>query len=262
MTPWEPIGLDEGSCYFWQIGPLRLWVQNLGAEWIEAHEYDAESEHYTSLVSARPAEKPPGLEWSRLICNEESSVLKLTPFLPDRPVVVGSKQTLKVLPGSDALFFVTVPMWISLCVGRHGASKLMEIPSVVLSNTWFGGLTSGEFCYSLKTAAYRTVKDALVFANELICPVRVKNVATTALDFKRLCVHVEHLKIYGGPVLLWTNEVAITHEGADLPSSVKYNETPPPFEERCVLINRERTPPERNLFKKSFSFLRYFTTTE
>jgi hypothetical protein len=262
MTLWDPIELERNKSYSWRIGPLRLWIRNNGTEWLESHLYTPEKEEEERLAVAQTAEKPPQTEWSRLICGECSNKLRILPLLPDRPVVVGSSTVLKVLPDCSARFFVMIPLWLSLQVGEADRTTLMEIPSVVLSNTWFGGLTIGELCYSLKTTAHMTLDGVAPPPHVLVCPVHLNNTAGTPLDFQKLCIHVEHLKVYSNDSRLWTNEVNITYEGVNLLSSVKYSDTAPAFEENCRLVSNERVPAEKNIFRKSFSFLRYFTMTE
>jgi hypothetical protein len=239
-----------------------LWIRNNGTEWLEAHLYTTGTEDESRLAVARLSEEPPRSDWSRLICGDLSNRFRLVPLLPDRPVVVGSSTVLKVLPDCSARFFVMIPLWLCLEVGALNTTTLMEIPSVVLSNTWFGGLTNGELCYSLKTTAHMTLDGVAHPPHVLVCPVYLNNTAGTALDFQKLCIHVEHLKVYGSERRLWTNEVSITYEGVNLLSSIKYSDTAPAFEENCRLISRERLPAEKSIFKKSFSFLRYFTMTE
>jgi hypothetical protein len=262
MRVWEPIELERDRSYSWQVGPLRFWIRNNGTEWLEAHHHSSGKENEPRLAVALLSEKPLHAEWSRLICGDLSNRLRLFPLLPDRPVVVGSSTVLKVLPGCSARFFVMIPLWLSLQVGAEDRTTLMELPSVVLSNTWFGGLTNGELCYSLKTTAHMTLDGVAPPPHVLICPVYLNNTAGTSLDFQKLCIHVEHLKVYSNGKRLWTNEVSITYEGVNLLSSVKYSEAVPAFEDDCRLINGERVPAEKSIFKKSFSFLRYFTMTE
>jgi hypothetical protein len=201
-------------------------------------------------------------DWNRLICPELSHRFRLGPLLPDRPVVVGSSKVLKLLPGCHARFFVMIPLCLRLEVGGANSTPLVELPSVVLSNTWFGGLTYGELCYSLKTTAHMALGDLEPPPHMLLCPVHLRNTSNDALDFQKLCIHVEHLKVYASLTRLWSNEVTIAYEGENALSHVKYGDAAPAFDEGCRLVSAERVPAGKSIFKKSFGFLRYFTTTE
>ena len=128
---------------------------------------------------------------------------------------------------------------------------LWEVPSVVRSNIWFGDTLSGELCYSLVSRARRHVEDADHPLYKAICPVKIRNESAHMLNVDRFCVHVEHLIVYGGVRLLWTNEVTIRFQGEDQISRVDYTNQRPNLEAHVKLLTPPRVPQRDTLLKRS-----------
>jgi len=259
---WNPVPLEQERDYYLCIGPLALWIRRSGDEWLLASGQrvdDAPTE-----AAAVAGEKPEEIEWTRFVLADESTTVQLLPVLPDRAVVVGSETAVKILPGNRALFFVSVPVWVRVTVvgKKKKRTALSEIETVKLSNTWFGDPMTGELGYSLTTSARRTLEDSVPVGYRAVCPVLVKNAAAEPLDFQKLCIHVENLRVYGGVKRLWTNEVTITYTGPDQPALLSFSDRPPALEEESVLLSEERIPVSKSLLKKGVGILKYFTTLE
>ena len=262
MELWSPVSLEKERDYFWHIGPLSLWIRRDGDEWLIAS--DRQEDVETADTVAAEEEKPEALGWSRFVLAGESSTVRLLPVLPDRAAVVGSETAVKILPANKALFFVSVPVWVRVTVvgTRKKQTTLTELQAVKLSNTWFGDPMTGELGYSLTTSARRSIEESPPACHQAVCPVTVKNRAAEPLDFQKLCIHIEHLRVYTGPKRLWTNEVSITFTGPDQPTLLDFSDRQPDREEGCVLLSDERTPVTKSLLKKSVGILKYFTSFE
>lgn len=259
MNLWKPKNIKGGKCYYWRIGPLQMWIKKTEDEWLLAYQQSQDELEEVVITDTPTQEKPLDLVWSRLVSHIETDTLQLSPSTPDRPVVVSSESPLKIFPESRALFFVSIPVWVRINIGIDQTSFLTEIPTVILSNTWFGDPMTGELCYSMKTRARRTIKNTRIPPHVASCPVWVKNSATKVLDFEKLCIHVEHLTIYEGLRHLWTNEIYINFLGEDLPNEIDFSNQQPSFEQIERVLSQPRTPYSASVFKKSFSFLKYFT---
>ncbi|MBN2322768.1 MAG: DUF432 domain-containing protein [Spirochaetes bacterium] len=266
MKLWEPSSLEHERDYCWCIGPLYLWIKRSADEWLLAFKQLTEDDLLEEVADtvADMMEKPKEIEWTRFILAGESSDVQLLPVLHDRAVVVDSETAVKILPGNRALFYVSIPVWIRVTVSGTKKKRitLTEIRTVNLSNTWFGDPMTGELGYSLTTRARRSLEESSPLSYRAICPVLVKNTASEPLDFKKLCIHVEHLRVYAGKERLWTNEVTITYTGADQPTLIDFSDSPPQREKDCLLLSEERIPVTRSLLKKSVGILKYFTSFE
>ena len=199
------------------------------------------------------------MDWSRWIIGENLGTVQLTPLTPNRALVVRPEVPLSIPTNKEALFFVSFPIWVRITIFTSKQLNLCEIPSIVLSNTWFGDPTYGELCYSLRSRARRQITDADPQPHRAICPVRIRNAALTQLDVQRFSVRVEHLRIYYGPKQLWTNEIGITFKGEGEVSQVNYVEASPNFEPVQEVLSKARTPLKKPILKRSLSNFGLFT---
>jgi hypothetical protein len=280
MDVWKPQKIELGRCLQAQIGPLRLWIKRVGDELHIAVEHLGESEMRTFCrwAEAHPTDEQEGLQWSRwivgsareialpgqvipdedLISRVESEVIQLIPVMPVRSVVVRPEVPVKIPTDKEALFFVSIPIWIRVTAGADQVI-LCEEPSLILSNIWFGDPMSGELCYSLRSRARRYSlpnRDSDPLPNRAVCPVQIRNAAPVQLDVERFCVPVEHLRIYAGQKQLWTNNIHITFRGDDKASHINYAESPPTFEPVGQILSEARTPLKQTLLKKSLGGFR------
>ena len=260
MDIWKPTRIEPQQCLHAQIGPLKLWLKRTLDELHIAVERQAEEEAKAEVVALEPTpgELPDGLSWGRWVIGEGTAEVWLLPAMPDRPLVVRPEARVKIPAGLEALFFVSIPVWVRISTGEGGELKLCEEPSVVLSNTWFGDPASGELCYSLLSRARRKLKSSDARPHRAICPVRIHNAAAGQLDVQRLCVHAEHLRIYDGAKQPWTNEVKITVRGEGQASQIDFAKNPPNFEAVGELLSDARTPVTHSILKRGVSSLGLF----
>jgi hypothetical protein len=253
MNIWEPKEISVDQCFAAQIGPLRLWLKRAGDELRMAFHGSPEPESLTEIRPLAPhaGAEPEDLEWGRWVVGPMGESVRLVPVMPDRPVVVHPEMPVKIPSDQEALFFVSIPVWVRVTAGQAGKLKLCEQPSVVLSNTWFGDTVSGELCYSLRSRARRSITDSEPRPHFAVCPVRIRNTSTSQLAVERLCVHVEHLRIYFGPRQLWTNDVNITFSGEADVSRVSYLQNPPDHEPVERVLSEARTPLKKSLLQRS-----------
>jgi len=261
MDVWKPSRIEPEQCLRSRIGPLSLWVKRLHDEVLVAVERLPEAEADDEVLAPAPITEPEPetLSWGRWIVGSDTDVIQLVPVMPDRPVVVRPELPVKIPTGHEALFFVSIPIWVQVTAGESQSLVLCEEPTVVISGTWFGDPTSGELCYAVRTRARRVIQDPEARPHRAICPVRIRNAAPSQLDVQRLCVHVEHLRTYEAESQLWTNEVDVTFQGEERPGQVDYGKEPPTFREVGEMLSDARRPLTNSLLKKSLVSFRSFT---
>ncbi len=260
MNLWEPKKILDDQEYRWKIGLLDLWIKPMKMEWLVGYEYTADNSDVA--VIGGPSQKPESVQWSRFIFSGATNYVQLSPVMPDRAVVVSAELPVKILPKSSAQFFIRIPVWVRVNAGNKMDTLLCEIPSMQLSNSWFGDVINGELCYSIDTHARYDVDPAQKYSGYAVCPVLIHNDSLGQIDFQQICVHVEHLRVFAGSEKLWTNEVTIRFFSNEQPSQVTFSEKKPSWEGGCKLISGERVPVTKSLLKKSFSILRYITSFE
>jgi hypothetical protein len=261
MDVWKSQKIVSDQCMQGQIGPLRLWLKQADDELRIAVERieDTKGILETRVFEPIKGSEPEDLDWGRWVVSTNADTIKLIPLTPDRPLVVRPEVPLKIPTNHEALFFVSFPIWVRIVAGKSKQLNLYEVPSVVLSNIWFGDPMSGELCYSLRSRARRKINDSEPSPHRVICPVRIRNSSTKQLNVERFCVHVEHLKIYDGSEKLWTNEISITFKGESEVSQVQYAQSPPTFEPVQHVISEARIPLKKPLLKKSLSDFKLFS---
>jgi hypothetical protein len=257
---WEPKELSGDSWYHARIGPLDLWVRRSPEDWYVAHELDPAREREDSppapLHPAQTNLHVDRLTWNRWVAGEEIARVRLVPCMPDRSVVIRPRYPLNVPSGKEVLFFVSIPVWTRVLVGESEPLALTELPTVVLSKTWFGDPITGELCFSLKTKVLRQIGLLDNHAHQAVCPVLIRNQSFADLDFQRICIRVEYLSLYRGQTRLWTNQVEVQFHGEELNSTIITGREAPDFERTAEKLCEARLAPQRSLLKKSFSFLK------
>ena len=257
MDIWRPFKIEQDQCLSWQIGPLKLWLQRTENEWHLASERAPEEED--ALGPATPCNKPEQMQWKRWTASGESNLVQNIPVMPDRSIIVRPETPLTIPHGNQALFYVTIPVWVRVAVGQNAQMTLCEEPTVILSHSWFGQPTAGELCYSLRTSARRTLDRLGRRPHGAVCPVRVQNDAAVQLDFERLCVQVNHLNIYAGKGHMWTNEVKVTYKGEEKPTEIDFAQRSPTGDDVGELITEAREPLSRGFMQKGFDTFKSFT---
>lgn len=260
MELWTDKTLAVDQTYRARIGPLTLWIRRSNDEIYLAEQRSEESIGPSGQELAPTTESlPSDLPWSRWIVGSKTDSLRLVPRLPDRGCVVRTDAPLKIPPGQRAMFFVSLPIWIGLQVEELSSKPIVEIPTVIRSNTWFGDAMVGELCYSLMSRARRQAEDVDHPIHKAVCPVRIRNRSTDLLEVERICIRVEHLNLYGGRKLLWTNEVTITFQGPDQVSKLVYSNKIPDMEPNLSLQTPARSPIKETLLKRSLGSFKAFT---
>ena len=258
MSLWEEFTVEEGSYYLRRTGPLKLWIKKELDEWIVGWKYESEE---TNRISEQVLDsiKDNDITWHRKVVRQKLDAIKLSPVMPDRAVVVKPESELKITREAEATFFVRIPLWVRVCFGKNFSETLYEIPSVVLSNTWFGEPYSGELCYSLTTSARRSLEQMKPGAHLVICPIHIQNSSSEDLTFNRLCVHVDHLSIYQNNNEMWANKAYVHFRGTDKESNIKFEDTAPKTDKKLVFTGQSRKKGNKSFVRKSFDTFKIFT---
>ncbi len=240
---------DDGVRY-WQIGALDLWVRRAGdGEWWVAYEHVPEREE--ALVEAVALrQEPAGLQWQRFAAAGGDRTLSLRPELPDRPLVLRPEIPLHLAGGAEGVFYGLLPCWIGLLVG--GAVRLLDVPSVRLSSSWFGDPVSGVLCYGMRTQARRSPQELPPRPHRAVCTLRLRNRDDRPVAFERVCLEVASLAIYRGREHLWTSEVGLAYLGGGAYGDLEIGQAAPAAEPQAPLLTPARQAVPANTFMSRF----------
>ncbi len=212
---WGNFQLEIGQMGFWQIGPSSFSIHRLEQEWriVYSEGTDLFGNELVVNVPLPSDEDDTATSLRRYMFQKTYSNLTLTPVLVDRPVVVRPITPFSIREGQEVTLYVTTPLWIKVEV--EGATlPLREIPTLRLSDTWFGNDTlSGELCYASQLAGRLSFREVHKLPYRVISPLRVRNRSSKPLLIERVKLPLKYLSIYDSKDhFLWTQTVVLTHE--------------------------------------------------
>jgi len=205
------------------VGPLVLWIRSVENEVWLAHSYLASGDC--------PPDGPGGdEEWSRWALETGPQSLRIRPVFPDRALVVKPEHPFTLLRRAEARIYTRVPLWVSVDAVNEAsgiATRLMEIPTEALSETWWGDFLEGELAYWVHTRARRELRDELFEPHMVICTLQLTNLSGDDLRVEKLALRVEHLSIFEEEGRLWAEEVRVDYHGEAEGSEIHMDDEPP-----------------------------------
>jgi hypothetical protein len=212
---WGEHAAAEGKIVQLRLGPLSLQVQAVQNEIRVAQTYSDCSD------SDKPADEvPEDSSWSRWALKSKVEKFRCSPCFPDRSVVMKPEHPLKLKIGANVKIYVRIPVSVRI-LAAGDASTVVEVPSVILSNTWFGNFTDGELCYWISSSARREPVIDPGMPHLVICPVGITNTAGEDLILEKLRLRVEALPIYRADNQLWASETKVYYRGGAEASQVE-----------------------------------------
>ncbi|MCH8566805.1 MAG: DUF432 domain-containing protein [Balneolales bacterium] len=199
--------------------------------------------------------KPEARKWNRWAFKASETILEVLPMMPASPLIVRPEYPFKLVPGATARFFTRIPLTVGLYDKADGMIKLLEIPSVVLSNTWFGDFENGELCFWLKTTARRNLEEVVFKPWLCTCPIFIQNTSDEELNIDKLCLRVERLSIFENEQGIWSDELDINYRGGDSFSDLRVSGLPPDDAKNAKLIGKPRNPARKGIAEKTFKVL-------
>jgi hypothetical protein len=243
--PWGPIALPSGSDVERDFGSLSLRLRRVQDEvWLIAlHEGDSKDEE------SNPVEDG----WTRWSVQPSDS-LRLSPALPQRPVVVSPERSFFLPPHDEARVYVRVPLFVTVVLENSSATQtvIADLPSLILSDTWVGTFTEGVLGYWLTTKARRAISSDLFEPYLAMCPLRLRNESNEALAVERFAVRTSHLSLFSDKGRIWADEVGVRYEGTAEGSEIKYTGKVPKEAPEAQQIAFPREPAPRGLRALTF----------
>ncbi|MCB0265060.1 MAG: hypothetical protein R3C41_10055 [Calditrichia bacterium] len=246
---WGKQELPQIETKLWRFGPLHVWLKTRYDElWIAHHHSETEI-----------AEQPDDLKWERWTLKKLPPELHFKPMLPNLPVVVKTEHPFRVVQNVQTKIYVRVPLWVGIVLDGN---QVIELPTMQLSKTWFGGFVDGEICYSLTTSAR---KEAL-FENEraflAVSPIQILNKSEDELLVDKLCHRVDRLNLYQQNERFWTNETKIYFQGNNNISDIDYSRKVPQESSGAKLVTPARLGSHRSVTAKTFDSIKDFAKLE
>lgn len=258
--PWGAHSLAEnGDVLTVRVGPLVVWARMRSEEVWLAHEPGD-----WSRAEEEPAEEPPPESegWTRWPVPDAARGIRLSPAFPPRPVVVKPELSFRLLPRTTARIYVRVPLWVQVTVPRGGNTRLTEIPTLTLSDTWWGEFSDGELCYWLPTSAQRRVRPGTVGPHQAVCPLDLSNRSGDELEVEKVALRVAHLSIFRADEGFWADATRVRYRGAEEGSEIEVTGRAPESAAGAVPVTEPRSPLTRSFRARTFSRLRTLSGLE
>lgn len=225
------------------FGDLHIWLKRSSDElWIT---------YQHSEINQTMDEND--LNWHRWVVKNKEPIIEIKPAFPDYPVVVKPEHTFRINKNVNTKIYVRVPLWLQVFLDK---TLLFEIPSVILSKTWFGNFVNGELCYWISSSAR---KDILVDPDRpymSLCPVAIINKSKDELLIEKICLRVNQLALFIDGTQLWGGETKISFHGIADGSEIDISAKVPNEIPKAKLINSARQEVNRGFRAKTFMNLK------
>lgn len=246
---WGEYVTPEDEPATWQLGDLRLWYKRQGNEFWVAHVMRPAPEEGEE---PQPLPAVDDLSWSRWSFKTPQQKIRLLPVFPDRPVVAKPEHPFRLVKESRARVYIRVPIWLHIESARKTPDTLIELPTAILSNTWFGTVRDGELCYWLTTSARREIKPDVLKNYLAICPLHIINESDDELLVDKVRLQVDGLSIFSQDGQLWADETRVYFRGLNQVSRVEIAGKVPKEAPNAELLSKPRVPVKSSLAIRTF----------
>lgn len=159
-------------------------------------------------------------------------LIHVRPALPDRPLLVQPEVPFSLLPRAEARVFIRVPLTIRLEIDVEPQSArppvlFRSLPSLELSDTWWGEPDHGELCWWLETTARRRVNPSLLEPHLAICPLHMVNQSKVDLQVEKLCFRMRYLSLFADGPGFWADTARVRYQGESEGSRIDMTGTAP-----------------------------------
>lgn len=252
---WAPLSIPSGRTAVLRLGPLTLRLNRSNHEWLLGIENGKADATPGAVAGVDLDATPPAANALRYVYRDSGDLAVFRPMLADRPVVVKPRQPVFVLPGQEAVFYISTPVWVGVRAGR-AETLLRECPAERLSEIWFGPDTMiGELCYATPTHARHRLEELPLRPHRVVTPVRVENRAETYLPVEKLSLPVPLLSIYGSDDgSLWTESVHMLRSTDSDMATLAVDAGPPSHVRGAVRLGEPRQA-QRTGLVRAFSGL-------
>lgn len=245
--PWGRHSLELGSEHTVDVGPLRFFFRGASNEMQVAWTRDSGEEVRGQEHSS---------DWQRWAVADTPEAAALRPAFPALPLVVAPETPFHLTPRASARIYVRIPAVAVFELDDGLETPLLDVPTQLMSNTWFGTPIDGELCLWLPTAAKRELSIEPLQPHLVTCPVQIENRSEEPLEVEKIAVRVEHLSIFTTGSALWADETRATYLADDEGSSLDMSGVAPREAHDAVLFTPARVPMTRGFRARTFARLK------
>jgi hypothetical protein len=212
MCWWESFAPREGVWYRWNLWGAEIAVRGgPGGRWQGFCRELCWNRRGGACSGPREGEAPQGTAVTVLGEPENTAPrIALTPFLPARPFLVSSGDTLRLAPGTEAILALELPPALRLTLhSGTSAGVLFTFAPFVVKETWHGDTMTGTLCYSLSAVEGPPGGGAAGGGAEggaeggasggIRCRILLRNRTRAVLEPGKIPLYAGELSVYGLP---------------------------------------------------------------
>lgn len=257
--PWGRYTLSDRETITVRLGGRDVWIRRRDGEAQVAHTDRGPGAGDLALwgEGAPPAAPPEDVDWSRWAPPGVAEEVEVRPVLPDRAVVLRPEWPFRLLSGSEARVYVRVPLSVRVDLRIEDDWRtLLTVPSVAMSDTWWGDLNAGELGYWLPTTARRSMQPSKFAPHLAVCPLHMRNATDAELEVEKLALRVAHLTLFQAERGIWADEARVLYLGHDEGSQIEMSGQPPAEAGAAIQVAAPKTRAHKGLRARTFHRIR------
>ena len=248
---WPKITLTDDQLFRHRIGPLSIFLKKSADEvWVASSRDDNRD--------GDPEELPEKPEWMRIALPITFQEFQISPVLPNLPVVIDTDFIYRFFSQTRTRVYTRIPAFARITPAARPDLVIAELPTVILSETWFGIFTEGELSYALSSSVRKAITKDLYEPHLIICPIQIWNKSDQELKFEKVCLRVARLSVFASRDALWSDETLITYHGTEIDSDIEMQGMLPAEAGKGELVSSPRIQIKRSIGLRTFKFLRDF----
>ncbi len=254
---------EDQGCLLLRAGRLELHVAVTPSTVKYSAAYAETAAPKTTLTAMK--RPPEGLEW-KAEAFKPNDGLFASKSLATEPYVIDLAEGFSVRPFDAVEGFIFLPPTVRVFDGR--GRVVFRVPTVPPKDAWYGDVREGvpgfavrsRFDFSTASEFARKTGEELARppnrpeprrADDIACPVTVRNEMSTPYELQRLCLPTDGLALYDAGGTLVCDRLVVTNRddgiGVDLRQGLD-----PAFGDFEV-VDKARTSPEARFFRSGIS---------
>ncbi len=200
MSLWKTVfDVELNTQHKLRIGALECWFTIKENEWHFEYFHNAynESDSEKPIKFTQPKKRPsnPG-EVLRFIQSTPIKTLRIKPRMPDRSIVTKPSSPISLPPSQSVTLYLSTPLWIGV-YAENQETPLVELPSIKLSDTWFGPKPHiGELCYASNFSGRMNWSNLPKRESRIITPIVIENSSKETLKLEKISIPSAHLDVF------------------------------------------------------------------
>ena len=190
---------------------------------------------------------------NRFLLGDDRQPLAIVPRLADRPVVTRPLVPTELLPRQRTTLYLSTPLSLALTLGEQ---VLRELPSIRLSDSWFGpSPIVGELCYATHTRARLELEAIDDDPFRAVTAVTIANQSDSSLKLDRINIPMPNLALYCDGQRFSTASLTVTRNRDPAMAQVEIDTRPPRYSSAAIPVAQPRNDVRGGVLNRAVDLL-------